>query len=368
MKKLSLQDIHDILNGCVILGTGGGGELSEGLEMVDEAISSGKEFIMVDVDEIPDDSIIFTPYLLGAISELPEDELKKYENLPQSTEKPILIAVNRLEKHIGKKMYGTIAGEAGGANTAVPIYVAAMKGVYVLDADVAGRAVPECNNSTYYINRLPVAPVAVSNEFGEVAIYENIKDDVREEDILRSFAMVSKNNIACVDHALEMKVLKNAIIPGTLSKAMALGKAFRTAKENNENIAEKIAIAAGGKIAFIGKVESFEWKTESGFTIGAFEADGSDKYTGDKLKVWFQNENLMSWLNDDIYVTLPDLICVIDMDNNEPVTNPNYRKDMNIAVVIYPAPEAFTTSIGLDAFGPRRFGFDIDYMPAMGRI
>ncbi len=368
MKKLSMQDIDDILNGCVILGTGGGGELSEGLKLIREAAALNKDFMLADINEVPDDAIIVTPYLLGAISELPEEELKKYQGLPCNPDNPFITAVEQLEKHLDCQIYGTIACETGGANTAVPMYVAAIKGGVILDADIAGRAVPEVTNSTYYINNLPASPIFVSNEFGEVAIYENIKDDARAEDILRSFAIESKNSIAAIDHALPMVDLKNAIIPGTISKALQLGQAYREAKEKNNDIARSVAEAAGGIITFTGTVEQFEWKTDSGFTIGSMVASGNNSCTGDRLKIWFQNENLMSWLNDKTYVTLPDLICVFDIDKGEPVTNPNFYEQMNIAVIVYPAPDVFTTSKGLKAFGPRRFGFDIDYVPAIGRV
>ncbi len=368
MKILTKQDMNDMLMGCTILGTGGGGEISEGLELINEAIALNKEFIMIGVDEVPDEAIIVTPYYLGAISEIPEGEIMRYKGLPKSAEEPILKAVNRIEEYIGKKIFGTIACETGGSNTAVPMYVAAMKNGYILDADIAGRAVPEVTNSTYYINGLPASPIVASNEFGEVAIFENIKDDARAEDILRALAMVSKNDVAAVDHALEMKILKNSIISGTLTKALNLGIRYREAKAAKANVAYEIAKAAGGVVAFVGVIDDFIWQTIDGFTIGSFTANGNQNSSGDYLKVWFKNENLMSWINEEVFVSLPDLICVIDTDTNEPITNPNYKKNMNIAVVIYPAPEVFKTIKGLEAFGPRRFGFDIDYLPAIGRV
>jgi uncharacterized protein len=368
MKKLNKQDIHDILHGSVILGTGGGGDLNRGLKLIEEATALNKDFMLVDINEVPDDALIVTPYSLGAISKLPKEELKKYEDLPICVENPFIIAVEQLEKYFDKRISGTIACETGGSNTAIPMYLAALRDGVILDADIAGRAVPEVTNSTYYIHKLPVSPVFVSNQFGEVAILENIKDDARAEDILRSFAMISKNNISVIDHASPMSKLKDAIIPGTLTKALQIGQAYRQAKEKKEDVTRAVATAADGIIAFTGTIKQFEWKTESGFTIGSLQVQGTGKCDSDRLKVWFQNENLMSWLNDEVFVTLPDLICIIDTDKEEPVTNPNYHEQMNIAVIVCPAPEPFTTSEGLKAFGPKRFGFEVDYRPAIGRI
>ena len=36
MKRLTKQDIHDILLGAAIVGTGGGGSLDEGIKLVDK--------------------------------------------------------------------------------------------------------------------------------------------------------------------------------------------------------------------------------------------------------------------------------------------------------------------------------------------
>lgn len=42
MKVLNREDIMDILYGGAILGTGGGGSLTKGIEFIDLAISKGK--------------------------------------------------------------------------------------------------------------------------------------------------------------------------------------------------------------------------------------------------------------------------------------------------------------------------------------
>ena len=285
MKKLTKQDIEDILNGCTILGTGGGGDLAEGYEYIDEALDQGKEFILVDVDEVPDEALICTPYLLGSISPLAGKEEKQYERLPRSKEKPILQAFKRLEKYTGKKFYGAISCEMGGANTAVAFYVAAMMGGYIINADPAGRAVPEITHSTYYINGLPVAPIVMVNEFGECAIIENVIDDQRAEDLVRALAMVSKNDISAIDHALEMKELRNAIIKDTTSYALALGQVFREARQNGLDVAEKVAETGNGFVAFRGQVKACDWKTESGFTIGNVVIKGVGRYQDHEYKI-----------------------------------------------------------------------------------
>ena len=367
MKKLTRQNLEDILFGCTILGTGGGGELEEGLGLIDEALSKGKEFVLVDLEEAPDDALVCTPYMLGAISALPEDEERQYDQLPRIDEPSIMLAYRRFQEYLGREFYGTISCELGGSNTAVSFYAAAMSGHHIIDADPAGRAVPEITHSTYYLNGLPAAPIMLANEFGECITCENVVDDQRAETIVRSLAMVSRNDIAAIDHALEVREIKNAVIPGAISKALNLGQAYREAKEMSKDVAAEIASCGHGFVAFRGTVADNDWKTETGFTIGNIAIDGSGQFSGSAYKIWLKNENMIGWLDGDVHTTIPDLICLINTDTNEPVTNPNYATGMNVAVVILPAPEEFRSKKGLQAFGPAYLNMDIPYEPSVER-
>ena len=82
MRKLNRTDIENILLGCTILGTGGGGPLENGMALIDEALAAGKEFVLASFDEVSPDTYIGTPYGCGAISPLTEEDIKKYERLP----------------------------------------------------------------------------------------------------------------------------------------------------------------------------------------------------------------------------------------------------------------------------------------------
>ena len=365
MKTLTRQNLEDILCGAAILGTGGGGELTEGLNLIDDALSKGKAFKMVTLDEAPQDALVCTPYLLGAISALPDSEERLYDRLPRSNEPTILAAYTRFQKYLGREFYGTISCELGGSNTAVAFYAAAMSGHYIIDADPAARAVPEITHSTYYINGLPASPIVMSNEFGEVIICENVIDDMRAEHIVRALSKVSRNDIASIDHALEIREIRHAVIPGAISMAMETGMVWREACKSGADVAQVIADQGKGFVAFRGIVGENDWKTEGGFTIGNISISGVGKFDGNYYRIWLKNENLLSWLNDEVHATIPDLICLIDTDTGAPVTNPNYHKGQNVAVVILPAPKAFTVPKGLEAFGPAYVGLDQEYSPAV---
>lgn len=364
LKKLTRQNLEDILLGCAVLGTGGGGELDEGFELIDEALRQGKEFLLADPAAVPSEAMICTPYMLGAISETPAEEQAGYHRLPVSKQRPIMMAYSKLEAHVGRSFNGAVPCELGGSNTAMALYVAAMSGGYVVDADPAGRAVPEITHSTYYLNDLPTGPIVTANAFGETMVLENVADDLRAEELVRALATVSNNDIAAVDHALTMGELRPALIHGTLSKAQALGEAWRTARREGLDVPGMIAEKGQGFVAFRGRVRACDWQTEDGFTLGNIHIQGAQEYSGSEYSIWLKNENLIAWLDGEVHATIPDMVCLIDLESGMPVTNPNYRIGQAVAVVILPAPAEFVTERGLAAFGPRYLGYDFPYRPA----
>ena len=358
----------DLLAGATILGTGGGGDLVEGIALIDDALARGKTFDLVALDDVPDDALICTPYMLGAISDLPADEEAAYDRLPRIEGAPILLAYERFQTLLGQPFFGTVPCEMGGSNTAVAFYAAAMAGHKVIDADPAGRAVPEITHSTYFIAGLPAAPIVLANEFGEVMVLENIVDDMRAEAVVRALSIASRNDIAAIDHALPASTLRDAIIPGTLSKALKLGRAQRTAIENGRDPVETVAQMGGGEVVFRGAIARCDWRTEGGFTLGSIEIAGRGQQDTRRYRISVKNENLVGWLDGVVHATIPDLICLFDTETGQAVQNPHYRVGQQVAVVILPAPEAFLGPRGLAAFGPAYAGVDGHFRsPLSGR-
>lgn len=348
----------DILSGCTILGTGGGGDLAEGVALIDDALARGKTFDLIDLSDVPDDALICTPYMLGAISDLPAEDARTYDRLPRIDGEPVLLAYQRFQKELGQPFFGTVPCEMGGSNTAVAFYAAAMSGHVIVDADPAGRAVPEITHSTYYLAGLPAAPIVLANAFGEVMVLENVMDDLRAETLVRALSVVSRNDIAAIDHALPASVLRDAIIPGTITKARDIGRAHRLACAAGEDPVALVARIGKGAVVFERQITHCYWRTEQGFTLGAVEIAGHAHHHGSRYRISIKNENLVGWRNGAVHAVIPDLICLFDTETGQPVQNPHYHTGQRVAVVILPAPAPFLEPKGLAAFGPRYAGVD----------
>ena len=205
----------------------------------------------------------------------------------------------------------------------------------------------------------------MANSFGESFIAENVIDDQRAEVLVRAMAIVSRNDIAAIDHALPAHRLRDAVIKGTMSTALALGQRWREAVESGEDAACAVAQAGGGRVVVSGVVDSSTWSTEGGFTLGEIRLSGSTGTDsgGQSMRITLNNENMAAWLDGAVFATIPELICLFHRDNGQPITNPHCAQGQRVSVVILPAPEAFTTPRGLATFGPAYAGLDAPFSP-----
>lgn len=362
MRKLNKQEITDILYGCTVLGTGGGGNLNRGLYMINKDIEEGRELYLADLDELSDDSYIATPYGCGAPAAEGSEEEDRFHTLPHLDDSPAVLAFKSLEKYLARKFFAVSSTELGGENTAEALHIAFQLGLPIMDADPAGRSVPELQHSSYFVKGVPIDPLAVATNFGESIILEKVCNDFRAEEIVRSIAVSSGDDVGVADHPMTGKAYKESVIPGAISYALKIGKILRECKADGDEAASKIAEACSGKVLFRGVLTSAPWKTEGGFNVGEINLTGAREFEGEEYKILFKNENMVSYRGGKLDASIPDLICMIDEGGN-PLTTPNFNDGMKINVLGLPSPEVWTTERGLEVFGPRAMGYDFEYVP-----
>lgn len=353
MRELSYQNIEDILYGCTIMGTGGGGTLSDGIRAVKAALEEGKKFNLLDFEEIENDRYYVNPYFCGSIQ--PDSNEPDKETNPE-----LIYAINGLEEYMNVEFHGLVSVEYGGGNTGQCMAAAAMLNKYIVDADAAGRAVPELQFSTYHVTGQPIYPFAVASKYEDIAIFTRVASDERAEALTRMMAVATDNLVGMADHPLKGDLLKESVIPNALSYAQKVGEARRLAVENNKDPIEAIIKAGEGKLLCKGIVseDNTHFGIKDGFTTGEIGIKGLNEYKGNVYKIWYRNENMIIWENNMVKLTCPDLICVLRLEDGHPVTNPNYKDGDKVAVIAFEAHPIWKTENGLKILNPKFFGFD----------
>lgn len=364
--NLSTQkDIEDFTIGCCFFGTGGGGDPKFGQKMLLDVLNAGKKIQIVDSTSIRDDQWIVSPYLMGTSG--PETEERRKAKLAHGLSKITVsnmpaAATKLLLQHNPQQLSlsAVIPYEIGGAATAGAVATAAWFDVPTIDADYVGRSVPEIIQMIPVAHGIDLWPIASSDAYGNETFIQKTINPQMVERIGKSIATGSFGLVGQATLLHQAETLKPSMLNKTLSKAFAVGKAIRKAQEEKSDLFSQLYELTGSKILLEGVISTFNDYEENGYYMGDIVVNGTGKSKDAQLKLWFKNENHIAWLNDEVHVTSPDLISILDKSILMPLSNNQLYVGLNIIVVGTPAHPAWRSEKALKLLEPRYFGFDFE--------
>jgi DUF917 family protein len=366
-KLETLQDCEDFVQGCLFMGTGGGGGVAWGMGMLKDALDEGIALEWVDVESIPDDVWTVTPYGMGSIAPVSPETLEEIERVGlvnKFGDRSMAEAVKELQEYLGKPIGCIVAAELGAGNTPAPLVSGARLGIPVVDGDYAGRAIPDEMQGTPYLYGKHSWPFASVDQWGNVSIVKYTVNPHMLERIGKMLAVAAYGLTTMAATPLPAKEMKEIVVRGTLTKCLGIGRAMRQAREKGEDPIDAALAATGGWRLFEGIVAGKEWEDRGGYMFGTTHLQGTGEYAGQSLDVWFKNENHVSWLNGEAWVCSPDLLTLAYKESGQGTTNTLIKEGDDVVAVGMKGLEGFRTEFGLNqASGPRYFGFDIDYVP-----
>lgn len=330
------QELRQIITGAAFLGSGGGGSPSDGLRLLDELVSLHKA------------TATLTPYtemgsgdsaVMVAEFGAPKAFLEA-ESFPETVES--FRRMQQVAAQSGKRITHLMAGELGGFNTMVPLYVAALEGVPFVDADANGRAVPELETCLYQVYGVSHSPFTMAGANGDtiVAYLSDPMDYRAAENIARHISMAYGQLAAfCGLAASPDQIAK--LVPGSITLCLAVGRAFGESPDF-EILSQALERAVGCRALFVGTITGIELKTEGGFDFGTTFLQGTGKYSGESRSIDFKNENMiLKGSSGRILGTVPDLITLVDLDTLYPLTNADTREGQHVAVFGLTAPSSW---------------------------
>lgn len=374
--ELTAQDMQDYRIGSAILACGQSEDDIRGSAMIKAMSEKGLKVRLESPSEIQDDKFINQVQTQGGggVPEEVQERLAPYfetlEGKDWATvlEDPIKKATREISDFTGKESYGYVATCTSPIQGIVAMYAAALDKKVCVDGDCCGRARPGYPGVCLtVVAGIPHSPVAMVNLFGETVIIKSAVDFDRAGDIRKFVHIISGGKLTPVATCpVRMKDYRGAIVPNHTSKCIKIGKAIRRAREEKGDPIEAFMQTSGAYKLFEGKVKYHKREDTLGYAYGEWMIEGSDKFAGHTFKVWHKNENLISWLDDQPYVTCPDSICIVDNKTCKGLTHfgqvPDYAKREVIAFGV-PAYQLWRTKRGTEVWNPRRYGFDIDYRP-----
>ena len=360
------QEIQDFVRGCTFMGTGGGGDPRDGIAWLKATRDEGKEIAWVNHTEIQDDVWTVCPFLMGSIAPLTEETKKKMQRfgLTKDAYKSIQAeSVRLLEEYMDVKVGAIVAIELGGSNTAGAVAAASRLGIPAVDGDYTGRAIPEIPQTTPYLNDLPLWPISSVDKYGNLAVIKESTGYEMAERIGKFIAAASFSLVAQAGFLFKGSDMKRVVIPGTLTKCLKIGRSIRELREAGRDPVREIIKELDGWLLFEGEVSKKECEDKEGYYWGTHTITGRDDFKQAEFKIWFKNENHVSWLNGKPYVASPDMLIVVNRETGEPLANFDIAEGQHVAVIGLRAVGQFRSRKGIDILGPRHFGYEIDYTP-----
>ncbi len=405
MKYLTLEDVLDYQIGCTALSTGGGGvapSLEEVEAMVQKVLDEGHKLKFIDLKEVPDEEIVFSACGTGGGIQTPmkmkwvanprskltreprykidwsarlRDQIMQADrewcplntwsqipdaNFQDNTEK-------RLSQLVGRESYTNVQFEVAPGFVS-QLLAMARKDKPFVDATVVGhRAAPEISQNGLNLENVNCTPAVWTTIMGDLLVCERVLCFQRMEELVEGISIYSGGSIRGL-HAVRGSDMKRSAFPGSESLAMKVGKGIRGALKKGAPPADAALKALGpiGFKLFEGEIFDFWQDEEYSFMTGTTKIKGTDAYAGHDLRIWFKNENHLSWLDGEPYVTSPDGINVVDSETGWGLANfwsAEWEPGRKVTVLGVEAEKRWETPMGLKLFGPRHFRTDIQHVP-----
>lgn len=338
LQRIDASDVRLVAAGAAFLGSGGGGQVSLGEQLLRRALGAGAVDV-VPAAALPPTDLVIHAGVAGAPYVMEERPLHG-ENLGE--------AVRAVADSVGGTAAAVGIPEIGGLNALMPLVAAATLGLPVVDGDLMGRAFPRLEQTSLALAGLPVGPMALVGSSGETVLFTNCSNS-QIGGLLWANTEALGGATAIAVYPTTAGVLSQQGITGSLSLSHFLGTELEVPDEGQSprSLAERI----GAEVLFEGRVDEVKPRTHD--FPGAITAE--DYRTGQVARVDYMDEYLTVALDCRPSAATPDVLAAIDVLSLRPVGTERLRRGQFVAMLRLPAvhdwpPEA-AALVGPAAFG-----------------
>jgi len=301
-QPLTSQQLQYILDGACIMGSGGGGPYPVGQQVL-KYIGTRTVYLLPAVN-VPDNFFTAVSAFVGS----PDAAADQVLDFSVAT-----TAFNALAAAVGKSFSYVLPGEVGAGNSLIPMAVAVDKGIPVIDAAGAPRAIPGFLMVSYAAAGIPASPMVLADKNNQVTVNcANAIADPVTRGVISGNVFPEDAGIAFWSmNGKTLNTLGNAV-KGTTSQALAIGQALANAIGSGQDpvLAVMQNMEKPNFILCTGTIKNHTEATSGGFDFGTVVISADD---GSEVTIYNQNENLIAFSNKS-YVPLcmgPDLICYL---------------------------------------------------------
>ncbi|KDR80342.1 hypothetical protein GALMADRAFT_242719 [Galerina marginata CBS 339.88] len=380
---LSETDLFFIMEGCGILGTGGGGSPYPAYLVCRQILRDGGSIRIVDHSSLADDDVVARGGFMGSPS-VGSERIRSGEHLR--------IAGRELAKYCGiTKFSATLCDEIGGSNGMQSLQMSKYYDVPALDGDLMGRAYPMLNQVLPAVYDRPnsLVPCSLNDGDGNTVILTAVKNDHFVESIMRVVTTEMGSSAALCPPPLSVRDARDFGVTRSQSQAWRMGRAVAICRQMNDmkGVADSILKLQNGVCLFVGKIIDVSREVRAGFTWGQVRiarlrddeledtTEGADRFKqvdgndeGATMLIPFQNENLCAYLDSSdgsrkVAASVPDLITILDSQSGSHLGTPEYTYGLRVTVIALAGHPLWRSELGLRVGGPAAFGLGHTFKP-----
>ena len=339
--KIEQHHLKPLSMGAAMLGSGGGGSTVMQERILLSVLQQGYEVQLVDIEDLEETDLIVPIAFMGA-------PLVAQEKIPSGLEASALLEMIRAE-------YGSVRhiilmpAEIGGANAFTPLWIGALHGLSVLNADSIGRAFPKLHMSSLNLNGICPTPAFMADSDGNTHVIR--KASALDLEKMARIACVEMGSRALVAlYVMDANHAKGAVVAGSVKKAIEMGQDLIDAKSATAMLVEKW----GGKHLASGSIDAIDYRIEGGFLIGTLSLKRKE---GRPLVLRFINEFLTVEDGTEIIAATPDILSLIEESSGKIISTADAKWGLRVDVILLPSPAVWKSQAGMELVGVDQHGF-----------
>jgi uncharacterized protein len=343
MWQLSRDDLDTLAIGSALLGSGGGGQPYWFRALAVHAFGELTSIPIHDADELPDDMVAVSTGLVGSL-------LAFHERSPQGSE--FTRAVERVLREYPGAPACVCNYESAGANIFTALVVGAAGRLPVVDSDGMGRALSWLDQTTYDVAGISIAPFVCTDSYDRTVLYEGILGRSAEQ-FIRAAAVEMGGWCAFAGYPMPVSALRDAGIPGSIRRALELGRTVESA--DGREVVDALIDQHGARRVATGRVADARWRRIHDGGIGSVALRSS----GDAavVRVEARNEFLLVLVDGEIAACTPEIICLMRTRDGRPLQAESVlAAGTEVDVVALPAPPRWLAEGFRDKVTPAAYG------------
>ena len=358
---LSPEDISPLLEGLAIMGTGGGGNPAWGRMILEQDVAMGRQWTLIDPDDLADDATIVCGGIMGSVKKLEEIG---FANVLQGWETnfPLAEVTKIMAGLLGRPIDAMIPFECGGLNTPIVLTLGARLGIPAVNGDALGRSAPETNMTSFIGHGIQIPPMPIIDQDGNVVIVYQSDDPTYPDEVGR--IVVSKGGYMGANNHYPMSgaQLKQAVIPRTITGALELGKRVEAARQAGDDPIATIRayFNAPEKFQFHGRVTDMREEEHLGFYFTTAMLTGLGDSSGQQAELIIKNETMLYKLDGSVVCMFPDLALMLEPETGRGIMSVELQKGSELVLLATPCHARLQASakseVGRRAMSPARFG------------